>query len=157
MIRVPGNKVACIPIFDTETTRSGLYIPEAARGRCNQGTVKYIGPEVEWVKPGDFVLFSGYTGTLVRFESDGLLIILPEDLITAIIEEKATPLPGLYFKSPTGEYFESTYEKALDIIKDSLEKSEWLTELNRRALIKRDWKGKSWVITHRPPVGDYDR
>ena len=157
MIRVPDNKVACIPIFDRETTHSGLYIPEAARGRCNQGIVKYIGPKVEQVRPGDFVLFSGYTGTLVRFESDGLLIFLPEDFITAIIEAKATPLPGLYFKDKSGEYFEATYETALDIIKDSLERSEWLTELNRRALVNRKWKGTSWVITHRPPIGDYDK
>src|SRR2546427_12980345 len=118
-----------------------IIIPDEAKERCDQGIIKYVGPEVENVRIGDHVLFSGYTGTLLDLEGEGLMIILPEDFITATIgydweEVAATKLPGLYFRSAKGGYFTATYEQAINIIARGLEESEWYRELNESVHIR---------------------
>lgn len=109
MISLIKNRVAVTPIFDP--THAGaeyadprlgapvdLWIPDDARERCDQGIVKYIGPDVKHLKIGDYVIFSGYTGTLVRVD-DEQLIIFPEEFAVAILPQvPATEVPGLYFK-----------------------------------------------------------
>jgi co-chaperonin GroES (HSP10) len=124
MINIPGNKVACTPIFDPDKI-GRIYIPDMAKERCDQGIVKYIGPKCEWVKVNDYVLFSGYTGTLVRLEGEGLLIIMPEDFVTCVIESPNTDIPGLYFREKNGDYFTATYEQAIEMIAKGIESAEW--------------------------------
>lgn len=72
------------PRFKKDKTASGLlYLPEQSRERCTQGIVKYIGSDVQDVKIGDRVGFSGYTGSLARVGNE-LLIIMPEKEIDFI-------------------------------------------------------------------------
>ena len=155
MIQIPKKKLACIPLFDP--LRYGkLIIPEQARERCDQGIVKYVGEECDFVGVGDHVLFSGYTGTLLQLQGEGLLIILPEEFVVAIIgydgdEVGATDIPGLYFRGQDGTYFTATYEMATTLIARGLEESEWFRKVKQGAL--RQWKQE----TQRPPLVDYDR
>lgn len=118
MLKLPRDKVAIDPIFDPDKSPSGLlHIPEQAKERCDQGIVRYIGPDVKEVKIGDYVLFSGYSGTLMNLEGEGLLIIMNEPFIVATIDEQRDPdIPGLYFKGTDGTYFNATYEQALQLI-----------------------------------------
>lgn len=83
-LSIRGNKVGIEPIFDPETTKSGLlYIPETAKGRSTQGIVKALGPKCsEFLQIGDYVIFSGYDGDLFRTDS-GLTIVMPETQIHA--------------------------------------------------------------------------
>lgn len=128
MIRLLGDKIAVAPISDPNTSegkpsysaeeiavmkargdwdesflnRSGsLIIPDEAKERADQGIVKYVGPRVKHVKIGDYVLFSGYTGTVVQFakDADGALIIFREPFVTAILDNPDTDVIGLYFRS----------------------------------------------------------
>ncbi len=135
MIRVPTNQVACEPIFDANITKSGrLFIPDQAQERCDQGIVKYIGPDVKLVKPTDMILFSGYSGTLVELEDEGLLIILQEEFITAIVHPPATDVPGLFFKDRDGTFFTATYEMAMELIADSMKNSDWHRKFDVKAI-----------------------
>ena len=90
--------------------------------RCDQGIVKYIGPKVKTVKPGDYVFFSGYTGTLVSIEGEGDLIIMKEAFIMCKwdIDNDKMPVPGLFVmsRSSTGEelYHQATYEAAAELL-----------------------------------------
>lgn len=104
MIRLSENKIAVSPIFDPDKSPGGIYIPEQAKDRCDQGIVKYIGPEVKDIKVGDYVLFSGYTGTLVSLEDEGLLIIFREEFVTCRIEPENVVIPGLFFKVKAESY-----------------------------------------------------
>ena len=79
---LPKDKVGIEPIFDSDTSPGGIIIPEMSKGRCAQGIVKAIGPDVENVSIGDYVLFSGYDGQLLAY-GDEIMIILPEDYIAA--------------------------------------------------------------------------
>lgn len=100
---MPENKIAAVPIFDSDRTESGrLFIPDQAKERCDQGIVKYCGPDVKWLKVGDYITFGGYTGTLMKLEDEGLLIIMPEDFVVAVIEGddvSQNEVEGLYFRS----------------------------------------------------------
>ncbi len=82
MLTLPKDKVAVAYIGDPERTKSGIYIPDVAKERADQGVVKYIGPDVRSVKVGDYVVFSGWTGTVLHIEGEGGLIILPESHLT---------------------------------------------------------------------------
>jgi hypothetical protein len=151
MISLPGDKIACTPIFDPDKHGS-LWIPEQAKERCDQGIVKYVGPECNYVRPGDYVLFSGYTGTLVQLEDEGLLIIFPEEFATCKIEPPATDIPGLYFKDKDGTYFVATYEMATELITQAFQNEEW-----RKGLSPIDRKIRGARIHEVPKPVDYEK
>lgn len=83
-LSIRGDKVGIEPIFDPDTTKSGLlYIPETSKGRSTQGIVKALGPKCsEFLRIGDYVIFSGYDGDLFRTDN-GLTIVMPESKIHA--------------------------------------------------------------------------
>jgi chaperonin GroES len=93
-LRPLGNHVL-IQRAQAKTTKGGLLIPESAQEKPKEGKVLAAGPgktnddgvvEKMTVKPGDTILFGGYSGTEVKLgEEDGLLI-LTEDDVLAIIE-----------------------------------------------------------------------
>lgn len=118
MISLPGNKVGVDGIPDPDSSLGGIIIPDMAKKRTKQGIVKYVGPDVKYVKIGDHVVFSGYTGTTVLLEGEGVIIIMPEDFITCLLEAPDTDVPGLYFKGSDGQYFTATYEMAMAVITD---------------------------------------
>lgn len=113
------NKVAVEPIFDPDTIGS-IIVPDQAKGRCDQGLVKYVGSECKVVQVGDHVLFSGYTGTLMQLEGEGLLIILPEEFVVSIVYDDPIEIEGLYFRDKEGKYFRATHEQALHIIANAM-------------------------------------
>lgn len=117
MLRVKKNDVAVAPIFDPPKTRGGLFIPEIAKERSDQGIVKYIGKDVDDVYYGDHVMFAAYDGTLTNLTGEGLLIILPADKIVAVIHPPETRIDGIYFKSPlTKEETQELKEELQSII-----------------------------------------
>lgn len=136
MVRVPGSNVAITPIFDPDVSPGGLYIPEMAKERCDQGIVKYCGPLVKWISEGDYVLFSGYSGTLLQVEDEGKLIIIPERFIIAKLEAESIDVPGVYFRSPDGVYFTATYEMVVELVAEAFKESPWFTrnKLSPKAL-----------------------
>jgi co-chaperonin GroES (HSP10) len=86
--RLLRSDVAVIPIEDSDKSPSGLlHIPKEARQRCDQGIVKYRGPETKHIRVGDHVIFSGYAGTRITLAGEGILIILPEAEIEAIVTD----------------------------------------------------------------------
>lgn len=126
MFKVIKNRVVVIPLQDPE--RHGLiWIPDIGRKRIDQGIVKYIGPDVKDVRPGDLVLFSGYSGQLVRIKSSvddksQEVIILEEDFIVGILEfnKQSRQVNGLYLKDEEG-YFPAPLDVAIQFIADSVD------------------------------------
>lgn len=137
MLEMPGKKVAIIPFFDPDTTASGLlFVPDQAKERSDQGMVKYVGPQCEYLQEGDVVIFPGYDGKNLEFEDEGILIIIDEDKVVARMEGEtieATEVPGIYFKGTDGTYFQCTYEFAMAFISKALNNSGW-----RRGLKSKD-------------------
>ncbi|KKM72759.1 hypothetical protein LCGC14_1417270 [marine sediment metagenome] len=121
MLKLPRNRVACVPIFDSSDSgvlgditakpdpgwkkpKSGnIQVLDEYRERVDQGIVKYVGAGVTREKNGfgigDMVIFSGYSGELVSIEGEGLFIILPARFVVCAIIPEPTVVSGLYFKS----------------------------------------------------------
>jgi chaperonin GroES len=82
---------------EAEQTRGGLYIPDTAKEKPQQGEVIAAGAgrilengqraPME-IKAGDVVLFGKYSGTEVRLDGEDLLIIRESDVL-GIIENAA--------------------------------------------------------------------
>lgn len=69
-------------------TASGLYIPDTAKEKPQQGTVIAVGPgkkdEPMEVKVGDQVLYGKYAGTEVSFEDKKYLIVKQSDILAIL-------------------------------------------------------------------------
>lgn len=72
-----------------EVTSSGLYIPDTAKEKPQQGTVISVGPgkiengvKIEMsVKKGDKVLYGKYAGTEVTLDGEEYLIMRESDIV----------------------------------------------------------------------------
>lgn len=66
---------------EPEKTAGGLYVPDNAKEKPQQGKVEAIGSEVKEVKVGDTVLFDKYSGSKVKVADKEHLIIKEEDIL----------------------------------------------------------------------------
>lgn len=115
MLKLIRANVGIRPRFYDNKTESGLlYIPEDSIRRANQGTVIYTGPHCKLVTLGDYVLFSGHSGTTVRTDG-GVVIILSEEFLTCVIKEEVEKVPGLFMQDKNG-YFDATYEGVIEML-----------------------------------------
>jgi chaperonin GroES len=89
-----GGRAIVEPIEQDEQTASGLYLPETAKEKPQEGKVLAVGPGdrddagkrvAMDVSVGDKVLFAKYSGTEVKIDGKKLLILRESDIL-AIIE-----------------------------------------------------------------------
>lgn len=145
MIKLVNNRVAIVPLENPEMI-GRIIVPEMAKERLNQGFVKYKGPEVKDLTIGDYVLFSGYTGTLTSIEDEGKLIIMPEDFVMARISRLPNIIvPGLFFKDKMGESFEAHYEHIMQYLAYAFSEN---TEFRESFKVKE---------MEKPTLQDYDK
>jgi len=87
-----ADRVAIRPLEETEQMRGGLYIPDTAKEKPQQGEIIAAGPgrmekgqhvPME-LKVGDKVLYGKYSGTEVTIEDDTFLIIKESDVLAKI-------------------------------------------------------------------------
>ncbi|MBE2183699.1 MAG: co-chaperone GroES [Anaerolineae bacterium] len=89
-IRPLGDRVIVEPLEQEEKTASGIYIPETAKEKPQEGTVLAAGEGRRDedgdripmdVKAGDKVLFAKYAGTEIKIEGKKLLIMKETDIL----------------------------------------------------------------------------
>lgn len=87
-----SDRVVVKATEETETMRGGLYIPDTAKEKPQQGEVIAVGPgrtedgkrvPME-VKAGDKVLYGKYSGTEVTIEGEQLLILRESDILAIV-------------------------------------------------------------------------
>ncbi len=85
-----ADRVVVKPLEDTESMRGGLYIPDTAKEKPQQGEIVAIGPgkvndEGNRIEPevevGDKVLYGKYSGTEVRLDGEEYLILRESDVL----------------------------------------------------------------------------
>jgi chaperonin GroES len=96
---VPGSKVAPLAdrvvikaLEETEQMRGGLYIPDTAKEKPQQGEIIAVGPGryedgklvPMSVKVGDKVLYGKYSGTEVTIETEQYLILRESDVLAVV-------------------------------------------------------------------------
>jgi chaperonin GroES len=87
-----ADRVVIKATEDTEQMRGGLYIPDTAKEKPQQGEIVAVGPgrfdegkRVPMdVKVGDKVLYGKYSGTEVTIEGEQLLILRESDVLAVI-------------------------------------------------------------------------
>lgn len=84
-VRPLGENVLVSAIVPETKTASGIYLPETAGEKPQQGKVIAIGEsEKIKVKVGDRVIYTRYGGTEVDIDSEAYLIITQKDLLAVI-------------------------------------------------------------------------
>ena len=88
MIRPLADRVVIEPKEAETKTAAGLYIPDTAKEKPQQGTVVAAGPgkkdeEME-VKVGDVVISGKYSGTEVTVDDKKYLIMKQSDILAII-------------------------------------------------------------------------
>jgi chaperonin GroES len=88
-----GDRVVVRPSEQESVTPGGIFLPDTAQERPQQGEVVAAGPgrvlengkrvEME-VKPGDTVIYSKYAGTEVDVEDEELLVLGANDILAII-------------------------------------------------------------------------
>jgi chaperonin GroES len=71
---------------EAEKTSGGLYVPDTAKEKPQEGKVEAVGPEVKELKAGDVVMFEKYSGAKVKVGDVEQLVIKEEDVL-AIVEK----------------------------------------------------------------------
>jgi len=92
-IKPMADRVVIEPLEEMEEMRGGLYIPDTAKEKPQQGTVIAVGPgrrtdqgeliEVE-LKKGDKILYGKYSGTEVTVDGDEYLIVRESDVLAVL-------------------------------------------------------------------------
>lgn len=73
-IVIAPDRVLIEPTAPIVKTQGGLYLPDTAVERSNQGTVKALGCESKWLHVDDLVIFNRQSG--LDIEKDGVIYIL---------------------------------------------------------------------------------
>lgn len=87
-----ADRVVVKPLEEAETMRGGLYIPDTAKEKPQQGEIVAVGPgrfedgkRVPLdVQVGNRVLYGKYSGTEVTVDGDSLLILRESDILAII-------------------------------------------------------------------------
>ncbi|MEZ4422569.1 MAG: co-chaperone GroES [Gemmatimonadota bacterium] len=88
-----ADRVVVKPLDEAEEMRGGLYIPDTAKEKPQQGEVIAVGPgklsdEGKRLAPdvsaGDKVLYGKYSGTEVTVDGDQYLILRESDILAII-------------------------------------------------------------------------
>ena len=87
-----ADRVVVKALEESEQMRGGLYIPDTAKEKPQQGEVLAVGPGKYEdgklvpmsVKKGDKVLYGKYSGTEVTIDSEQLLILRESDVLAII-------------------------------------------------------------------------
>ncbi|MGD8352202.1 MAG: co-chaperone GroES [Nitrospirota bacterium] len=69
---------------EVEKTAGGIYVPETAKEKPQQGKVEAVGPEVKELKVGDTVLFPKYQGDKVKVDDSEQLVIKEEEILAKV-------------------------------------------------------------------------
>ena len=92
-IKPLADRVVVKALEDTEEMRGGLYIPDTAKEKPQQGEIIAVGPGrlsdkgeriAMEVSEGDRVLYGKYSGTEVTVDGEQYLILRESDVLAVI-------------------------------------------------------------------------
>jgi chaperonin GroES len=90
-----ADRIVVKPLEESEQMRGGLYIPDTAKEKPQQGEVVAVGPGkvsddgarvAPEVKAGDLVLYGKYSGTEVTVSEEQYLILREADVLAILTD-----------------------------------------------------------------------
>ena len=92
-IKPMSDRILIRPTEQEETTQSGIFIPDTARERPQEGEVVAVGPgryldngkrlQME-LKVGDKIIYSKYSGSEIEADDGDLLLMGSNDVLSKI-------------------------------------------------------------------------
>ena len=88
-----ADRVIVEPLEKDEMTSSGIYLPETAKEKPQEGRILAVGPgrvddngkrQKMEVSEGDKIIFAKYSGTEVKLEDKKLLILSEKDILAVL-------------------------------------------------------------------------
>ena len=88
-----ADRVIVEPLERDEVTASGIYLPETAKEKPQEGKVLAVGPgrvnddgkrSAMEVAEGDKVIFAKYSGTEIKIDDKKLLILSEKDILAIV-------------------------------------------------------------------------
>ncbi len=88
-----ADRVVVRPLEETEQMRGGLYIPDTAKEKPQEGEILAVGPgrvsddgkRIEMdLKAGDRVIYGKYSGTEVTVLEEEVLILRESDVLAVV-------------------------------------------------------------------------
>ena len=85
-----GDRVVVKPIPREEMTKGGIYLPDTAKEKPQEGEVIAVGPGklgddgkrlAMDVKPGDRVIYAKYAGTELKEDDEEFIILRESDIL----------------------------------------------------------------------------
>ncbi|MDD4858800.1 MAG: co-chaperone GroES [Dehalococcoidales bacterium] len=85
-----GDRVVVRPIEREERTKSGIYLPDTAKEKPQEGEILAVGPGRMTedgkrialdVKAGDRVIYAKYGGTEIKVDGEDLVILRESDIL----------------------------------------------------------------------------
>jgi len=85
-----ADRLVVKPIEAEEKTKTGIYLPDTAKEKPQEGKVLFVGPGrlsedgkriAMDVKVGDIVIYSKYGGTEIKFDDEELVILRESDIL----------------------------------------------------------------------------
>ena len=91
-LRPLADRVVVRPLEESEEMKGGLYIPDTAKEKPQQGEVIVVGPGAVKkgervpmeLKVGQKILYGKYSGTEVTIDDNKLLIVKESDVLAVI-------------------------------------------------------------------------
>jgi chaperonin GroES len=75
-----GNRVLVKRVEETNTTSSGIIIPDSAQEKPSSGEVVAVSKEVSVLEEGNIVLFGKYAGNEVAIGADKYIVLDVDDI-----------------------------------------------------------------------------
>lgn len=91
-----GNRLVVKPMQSEEKTKSGIYLPDTAKEKPQEGKVIAVGPgkvtddgkripmEVE---VGDIIIYAKYGGSEIKIDDEDLIIMREDDILAKKIKK----------------------------------------------------------------------
>ena len=88
-----ADRLVIKPIEKEGKTKSGIYLPDTAKERPQEGEVIAVGPGrlsddgkriAMDIKAGDIVIYAKYAGTEVKLEDEEYLILSEKDILAVV-------------------------------------------------------------------------
>jgi len=85
-----ADRVLVKPIEQEEKTKSGIYLPDTAKEKPQEGKVLAVGPGklsedgkriAMDLKIGDIVIYAKYGGTEIKIDDDEVMILRESDIL----------------------------------------------------------------------------
>jgi len=85
-----ADRLVVKPIEKEEVTRGGIYLPDTAKERPQEGEVLAVGPGrltedgkriAMEVKVGDRIIYAKYGGTEIKIDDEELIILRESDIL----------------------------------------------------------------------------